>query len=132
MEDAPTPINVIEKEKILESFEIKQDENIYKLNIEVVNQDITMNLLVEKDFNKEYEIKLTLKEIKQMHKIFEFFESSQDFVDYIKALINNKKLSITNSSKGQILTSMLLSFSFLTHSSEIFAFANRTTSSSGL
>ena len=61
MEDAPTPIHVIEKEKILESFEIKQDENIYKLNIEVINQDITMNLLVEKDFNKEYEIRLTFK-----------------------------------------------------------------------
>ena len=110
MEDAPTPIHVIEKEKILDSFEIKQDENIYKLNIEVINQDITMNLSVEKDYKKEYEIKLTLKEVKQMHKIFEFFESSQDFVDYIKALINNKKLSIKNSSESKIAIELTVEY----------------------
>ena len=86
MDFAPSPINIIEKEKISESFEIKQDESVYKLNIEVINQDITINLLDEKGFKKEYEIKLTLKEIKQKHKIFEFFESSSEFVDYIKVL----------------------------------------------
>ena len=45
-----------------------------------------------------------------MHKIFEFFESSQDFVDYIKALINNKKLSITNSSKNKITIELTVEY----------------------
>ena len=53
-----------------------------------------MNLIVEKEFKKEYEIKLSLEEIKKMHKIFSFLGSSLEFVDYVKALIDNKKLSI--------------------------------------
>ena len=53
-----------------------------------------MNLIVEKEFKKEYEIKLSLEEIKKMHKIFSILGSSLEFVDYVKALIDNKKLSI--------------------------------------
>ena len=41
MEVAPLPSTYeTPKEHILESFEIKQDENIYKLNIEIINKDI--------------------------------------------------------------------------------------------
>ena len=35
-----------------------------------VNQDITLDLSDEKDLTKKYEIKLTLNELKQIHKIF--------------------------------------------------------------
>ena len=51
-----------------------------------------MNLVEEKEFKKEYEIKFTLNEVKKMNIIFSIFNSSKEFVDYIKALINNKKL----------------------------------------
>ena len=92
MEDAPTPIHVIEKEKILDSFEIKQDENIYKLNIEVINQDITMNLSVEKDYKKEYEIKLNVISLKMMNMPMEDM-----FVEQMENGLNNAK-NISNSS----------------------------------
>ena len=52
---------------------------------------------------KEYEIILTLNELKQIHKIFSIFNSCQDFLDYMKALIENNKLSINNSSGNQII-----------------------------
>ena len=110
MEDAPSPINIIDKEKISESFEIKQDEIVYKLNIEVINQDITMNLLEEKEFKKEYEIKLTLEEIKQIHKLFGFFETSNEFVDYIKSLIDIKKLSIRKSAENKITIELTVDY----------------------
>ena len=110
MEDAPSPINIIDKEKISESFEIKQDEIVYKLNIEVINQDITMNLLEEKEFKKEYEIKLTLEEIKQIHKLFGFFETSSEFVNYIKSLIDIKKLSIRKSAENKITIELTVDY----------------------
>ena len=94
MEDAPLPTILTPKEAITESFEIKQDKYNYKLNINVYNQDIALNLLEEKDLMKEYEKILSLNELKQMHTIFLGLNSYKDFVDYIKALIKNNKLSI--------------------------------------
>ena len=42
MEDAPSPIIQTPKEEIKESFEIKQDEKNYKLNINLINQKNVM------------------------------------------------------------------------------------------
>lgn len=92
MDDAPCP--QIPKEQFSETIEIKQDINKYKLNIEVKNQNIILNLLEETQFMEEYETELTLNEIKQMHKNFSVFESFTEFIEFIKATINNKKLSI--------------------------------------
>ena len=58
------------KEKISESFEIKQNDNNYKLNLEIINKDITLNILDQKKLVNEYEIKLTLEQLQQMHKVF--------------------------------------------------------------
>ena len=102
MEDAPLPIMMTPKEAISKSFEIKQEENNYKLNIIIVNQDITLDLSDEKDLTKKYEIKLTLDELKQIHKIFLMFNSSIEFIDFMKALIDNIKLSIKPSIENKI------------------------------
>ena len=40
MKEAPLPSITSPKEKISESFELKQDEKNYLLNIEIINQDI--------------------------------------------------------------------------------------------
>ena len=64
MEVAPLPTTSAPKESISEFFVIKQDDNIYKLNIKVINQDIILNILDKKSYFREYEIKLTLDEIK--------------------------------------------------------------------
>ena len=94
MEDTPLQTILAPKDIINESFEIKQDKDNYKLNINVFNQDIVLNLFEEKDLMKEYEKILSLNELKQMHTIFLGLNSCKDFVDYMKALIENNKLLI--------------------------------------
>ena len=92
MEDAPCP--QIPKEQFSESIEIKQETNNYKLNIDVFNENITLNIIEEKEFMEEYETKLTLDNIRQIHKTFSVLESLTEFIELIKDSINNKKLSI--------------------------------------
>ena len=94
MDEAPSPSVSTPKEQFSESIEIKQEDNIYKLNIEVINQNITLNILEEKELMNEYELILTLNEIKQKHKIFSVLESFKDFIEIIKESINKQKLSI--------------------------------------
>ena len=45
---APLPGVSTPKESISEYFEIKQDDNNYKLNIKIIKQDIILNILDEK------------------------------------------------------------------------------------
>ena len=94
MDYTPSPTILTPKEQFSESIEIKEEENIHKLNIEVINQNITLNIIYKGELMKEYEINLTLDEIKQKHKIFSLLESLKEFVEIIKDSINNKKLSI--------------------------------------
>ena len=79
MEVAPLPAPFdTPKEKISECFDLKQDKDIYKLNIETINQDIIiLNILDTKEILNEYEIKLTLKELKQkfFSRIFRLYQS---------------------------------------------------------
>ena len=51
---------------------------------------------------KEYEIKLSLEELKQMHKIFSIISSCQEFLDYLKVLIENKKIYIKKTAENKI------------------------------
>ena len=112
MDEAPLPTMFTPKEAITESFEIKQDKDNYKLNINVFNIDIVLNLFDEKDLMKEFEKKLTLNELKEMHKIFLVLNSCKDFVDYIKALIDNKKLSIIKNSENKITIELTVEYLF--------------------
>ena len=112
MEDAPLTLSTTQKETHSESFEIKQDEKIYKLKIEIINQDITLNLLDEKELMKEYEIKLTLEELKQIHKLFSLFGSSQEFIDFMKAIIENKKILIKKNDENQITIELMVEYLF--------------------
>ena len=91
---------------------VKNIENNYKLNIKYSIQDITLTLLDEKDFLKEFEIKLTIEEIKQMHKIFLVFNSCQEFIDYIKALIDNNKISIKKKDENKMIIELKVEYLF--------------------
>ena len=112
MEDAPLPIIMTPKESISESFEIKQEEKNYKLTIIIINQDITLDLLDEKELMKRYGIKLTLDELKQIHKIFSMFNSSIEFIDFMQALIDNKKLSIKPSVENKMSIEFTVEYLF--------------------
>ena len=119
MDGAPLPIISIPKETISECFEIKQEEKNYKLNIIIINQDITLDLLDEKELMKEYEKKLTLVELRQIHKIFSMFNSSQEFIDFMKALINNKKLSIKSENESKISIEFIVEYLYKQNTIEI-------------
>ena len=102
MKEAPLPSITSPKEKISESFELKQDEKNYLLNIEIINQDIILNLVDQSEFMKEYEFKLAFNELKELNKVFSMLSSCQEFLDYMKALISNKKLLIKNTAENQM------------------------------
>ena len=112
MDDAPLPIFKTPKETISEVFEIKQKEKNYKLKIEIFDENICLDLLEEKDLMEEYGINLTLNELKQIHKIFSMFNSCQDFLDYMKALIENNKLVINNTLESQITIELIVEYLF--------------------
>ena len=112
MEDAPLPIIQTPKEEIKESFEIKQEESNYKLNINIINQELTLNILDEKDLMKEYEIKLTYDELKVIHKIFLTFNSCKDFIDFIKASVENKKIFIKKNKENQMTIEFMVEYLF--------------------
>ncbi len=112
MEDAPLPIIQTPKEEHKESFEIKQQEKNYKLNINIINQEIILNILDEKDLMKEYEIKLTFDELKIIHKIFLTFNSCKDFIDFIKASVENKKMFIKKNKENQMTIEFMVEYLF--------------------
>ena len=112
MEEAPLPTGLTPKEEISESFEIKQDNINYKLNIKAINQDIILNLLDEKHLMKEFETKLSLDELKQIHKIFLVINSCREFIDYIKALIENNKLAIKKIIDNKVIIELMVEYLF--------------------
>ena len=112
MEDAPLPIIKTPNEEIKESFEIEQQEKIYKLNIKIINQEIILNILDEKDFMKEYEFKSTFDELKDMHKIFLTFSSSQEFMNFFKATIENKKVLVKKNKENQMTIEFIIEYIF--------------------
>ena len=81
--------------KITETLIIEQNEKKYKLELVIEGEIIFLNLYEEGNINnKFYSQKLSLREIKNKHQIFCVFKTCKEFLDYIKALYENKKLSI--------------------------------------
>ena len=110
MEGAPLPTILTPKEEIKKSYEINQEGNNYKLNIKIINQEITLNILDEKDLMKEHEIKLTFDELKNLHKIFLTINFCQDFLDFINAIIENKKLLIKKNQENKMAIEIIVEY----------------------
>ena len=110
MEYAPLPTILTPKEEIKKSFEIKQEEDTYKLNIKIINQEITLNILDEKNLMKDHEIKLSFDELKNLHKIFLTINSCQDFIDFINAIIENKKLLIKKNKENKMTIEIIVEY----------------------
>ena len=80
---------------ISESLKIEQDKKIYFLYITIKENSIIFNISEEGLLSIiNYTKKLTLEEIKEIHKAFYGLNSCNEFLDYIKVLIENKKLTI--------------------------------------
>ena len=112
MDDAPLPVTLTPKEEISESFEIKQDKNNYKLDIKIINKDIILNLKDQKELIIEYEHKFALDELKQLHRVFLPLNSCQEFLDYLKVLIKNNKLSIKGKAENKIFIELNVEYLF--------------------
>ena len=118
MEVAPLPFLTPEV-SIKETFEIKEDSKIYKLNIEIENQNIILNLSDEKILYEEYESNLTFDELKNIHKAFSMLNSTQEFIEYIKVLIQNNKLTINKENEYRVIINMIVEYLYKQNTIEI-------------
>ena len=82
--------------KIIEIIKLYQKGINYKLEMIIDGEYMTFNLYEENNSinTKYFSQKISLSEIKNKHQIFCVFNSCKDFLDYIKTLFDNKKLSI--------------------------------------
>lgn len=84
---------------INEAFNINQNDKVYKLEIKIENETLVMSIYEKELSNKSYYLKMTIKEIKNIHQIFCIFNSCEEFLDYIKVLLKNEKFLIKNENK---------------------------------
>ena len=92
---APLPIITPQKSELVLSLEIKQNEEKYIFKIIKEEGQIILSISkLDKLPYKNYIKKLNLREIKDIHKLFFMINSSDEFIDYIKASYENKKLII--------------------------------------
>jgi len=69
------------KEEISESLTILKDNKQYLLNIKIKREEISLNVS-DPETNTPYSKKLTLNEIKEIHKMFYFFNSCNEFLEF--------------------------------------------------
>ena len=92
---APLPIITPQKPELVLSFEIKQNKEKYTFKIIKEEDQIILSISKQDKLPyKNYIKKLHLKEIKNIHKLFLMINSSDEFIEYIKASFENKKLAI--------------------------------------
>ena len=85
--------------KYFEPIKIKQDKKAYILNIEVNEDTITLSIKGQLSL-ANYSKNMNLKEIKNLNKIFNAFNSCDNFYEYLKELSNNDKINIENNNNN--------------------------------
>ena len=103
MEDVPLPICPKESK----SFEVIQDQKLYRLNLEIENKNILINLSV---LSEEYETNLNFEQLKLLHKAFSMLKDCHEFLEYIKVLIEHNKLSFKKESENQISIEIIVEY----------------------
>ena len=90
-----SPLCATFKNEILKPIKIEQDNKSYILTIKIEADEMTFNISDSNDKECLYYIRsMKLNEIKEMHKVFYVLNSFNDFYEYLKALEENKKLTI--------------------------------------
>lgn len=85
MENANLLVGETNEEFISETFNIKKEDVEYKLNIELNNENIRLQIFEENLFDHLYEKTLDLEGIKALDNKFSKFNSCQELLNYIKA-----------------------------------------------
>ena len=107
-DDGAPPTSTTTKEIISKWFDIKQDDINYKLNREAINENISFYLFADKELLNEYELRLTIVDLKQMNKAFSIFNSCGELINYISNLVNNKKMKIKQLTENTTTIELLI------------------------
>ena len=99
MEENPL-CNIFQKE-ISDTFNVNIDNINYLLTIKLEDDSIIFSLSEQNQKNyKCYYRKMNLNDIKGIHKVFNVFNSCDEFYEFIKTLENAKKLNILKKDKN--------------------------------
>ena len=87
--------NIQSYQEKIESLTIKQDNKDYILLIKIIENKIILSISDSDGINNLiYSREITLQEIKEKYKIFSMMNTTNEFLDYLKALSNEQKLFI--------------------------------------
>ena len=121
------PLSKTSKEEITESINIEKDNKNYLLIMKIKEEVITFKISEPEELGSlTYLRKMTLKEIKEKGKnnIFFGLNSCNDFLDYLKALSEMKKISI-NKKEDKLSFNFEVEYLLKKHSIEIDLFPEK-------
>ena len=99
---APLAYENLDKNEILNIF---QENNHYLLNMKINREHITLTLSEKDKINSNtFSIRMSLNELKNLHKNFSLITSCFDFSEYLKKLCENNQLFINKKENEMILT----------------------------
>jgi len=95
--------NLQNKNEILNIF---QDDNQYLLNMKINREHITLTLSEKDKINSNtFSTRMSLNDLKNLHKNFSLINSCFDFSEYLKKLNQNNQLFINNKNENEIILS---------------------------
>ena len=97
---APLAYENLDKKEILKIF---QDDIQYLLNMKINREHITLTLSEKDKINSNtFSIRMSLNELKNLHKNFSLINSCFDFSEYLKKLCQNNQLFV-NKKENEII-----------------------------
>ena len=100
---APLAYENLDKNEILNIF---QENNHYLLNMKINREHIKLTLSEKDKINSNtFSIRMSLNELKNLHKNFSLINSCFDFSEYLKKLCQNNQLFINNKNENEIILS---------------------------
>ena len=100
---APLAYENLDKNEILNIF---QENNHYLLNMKINREHITLTLSEKDKINSNtFSIRMSLNELKNLHKNFSLINSCFDFSEYLKKLCQNNQLFVNNKNENERILS---------------------------
>ena len=100
---APLAYENLDKNEILNIF---QENNQYLLNMKINREHITLTLSEKDKINSNtFSIRMSLNELKNLHKNFSLINSCFDFSEYLKKLCQNNQLFVNNKNENEMILS---------------------------
>jgi hypothetical protein len=110
-------------------IKIEYDNKIFLLSIMYDNYNITMNISEENNLSDLiFSKKMTLSDIKGMHILFSGISKLEEFIDYMKAASENKKLSIVLK-EDKLVINIISEYLFKQHNIEIILLSKKLNTS---